>query len=293
MNEQKDTRFRKLQRRLARKYRFVVLNEETFEERYSLKFKPLQAFTWAGLAVISLIALTTLLIAFTPLREYIPGYSGNIGMRRKLMLLHEKVDSLEKNAVAKDLLVENIRRVINGDSLPENVNARTGKKVSAETEKLQAGKEEKAFRDEVEKADKYNISQQGKGSTRMNAISSYYFFSPLKGKVTTAFNASRKHFGIDVVAPKNEAVKATLSGTVIFAGWTTETGYVIQLQHENNLVSVYKHNAVLLKKEGDQVKAGEAIAITGNSGELSSNPHLHFELWLDGQAIDPQDFMVF
>ncbi|MBX7203509.1 MAG: M23 family metallopeptidase [Bacteroidia bacterium] len=285
--------FQKFLKRLAKRYRFVILNDDTFEERYSLRLRPVQVFTWAGLTVIGLIALTTLLIAFTPLREYIPGYSGNTGMRRKLMLLSEKVDSLETNAQAKDKLLENIRQVISGSNLPENVNTRNTQRVIPEPAKLEAGKDEKAFREEVEKADRFNLNQTGKGNVRLSAISSYYFFAPLKGKVTTAFNASLRHYGVDVVAPKNEAVKATLNGTVIFAGWTTETGYVIHLQHENNLISIYKHNAVLLKKEGDTVKAGEAIAITGNSGELTSSPHLHFELWFDGKPIDPQDFIVF
>lgn len=285
--------FQKFLKRLAKRYRFVILNDDTFEERYSLRLRPVQVFTWAGLTVIGLISLTTLLIAFTPLREYIPGYSGNTGMRRKLMLLSEKVDSLETNAQAKDKLLENIRQVISGSNLPENVNTRNTQRVIPEPAKLEAGKDEKAFREEVEKADRFNLNQTGKGNVRLSAISSYYFFAPLKGKVTTAFNASLRHYGVDVVAPKNEAVKATLNGTVIFAGWTTETGYVIHLQHENNLISIYKHNAVLLKKEGDTVKAGEAIAITGNSGELTSSPHLHFELWFDGKPIDPQDFIVF
>lgn len=285
--------FQKFLKRLAKRYRFVILNDDTFEERYSLRLRPVQVFTWAGLTVIGLIALTTLLIAFTPLREYIPGYSGNTGMRRKLMLLSEKVDSLETNAQAKDKLLENIRQVISGSNLPENVNTRNTQRVIPEPAKLEAGKDEKAFREEVEKADRFNLNQSGKANVRLSAISSYYFFAPLKGKVTTAFNASLRHYGVDVVAPKNEAVKATLNGTVIFAGWTTETGYVIHLQHENNLISIYKHNAVLLKKEGDLVKAGEAIAITGNSGELTSSPHLHFELWFDGKPIDPQDFIVF
>jgi murein DD-endopeptidase MepM/ murein hydrolase activator NlpD len=293
MSEQKATWYQKFQQKLARKYRFVILNEETFEERYSLKLRPLQVFTWTGLAVIGLTGLTTLLIAFTPLREYIPGYSGNIGMRRQLILLTEKVDSLEKNAEAKDKLLENIKQVVSGGNLPDNVNTRSGKKVSPETEKLEAGKAEKKFREEIEKADRFNISQSAKSETRLGAISSYYFFAPMKGKVTTAFNPGKRHFGVDVVAPKNEAVKATLDGTVIFAGWTTETGHVIHVQHENNLISIYKHNSVLLKKEGESVKAGEAIAITGNSGELTTTPHLHFELWLDGKPIDPQDFMVF
>jgi murein DD-endopeptidase MepM/ murein hydrolase activator NlpD len=158
--------------------------------------------------------------------------------------------------------------------------------------KLTASEKETQFREQVEEQDRYNLNN-AMSDTRMSEISNYYFFTPLKGKVTTTFNPALKHYGIDVVAPKNEAVKSTLDGTVIFAGWTSETGHVIQIQHSNNLVSLYKHNSVLLKKEGEEVKAGEAIAITGNSGELTTSPHLHFELWYDGKPIDPQELMVF
>jgi murein DD-endopeptidase MepM/ murein hydrolase activator NlpD len=144
----------------------------------------------------------------------------------------------------------------------------------------------------VEKSDQYDINS-ALSNTALSQISNYYFFTPIKGTVTTTFNPGLQHFGVDVVAPKNEAVKSTLDGTVIFAGWTSETGNVIHIQHDNNLVSIYKHNAVLLKKEGQEVKAGEVIAITGNSGELTTSPHLHFELWLNGEPIDPQELMVF
>ena len=120
-----------------------------------------------------------------------------------------------------------------------------------------------------------------------------FFFNPLEGTVTQSYDISEEHFGIDIVAPKNEAVKAVLRGTVIFAEWTVETGYVIQIQHENNLTSIYKHNSVLLKKVGEEVKVGEAIAIVGNTGELSSGPHLHFELWQEGVPLDPENYINF
>ncbi len=122
---------------------------------------------------------------------------------------------------------------------------------------------------------------------------SYYFFPPLKGYVTNEFEPRSDHFGIDVVAPENEPVKAVMDGVVIFSQWTSETGYVIGLQHGNNLLTLYKHNSVLLKKEGNFVKAGDAIAIIGNSGEQTTGPHLHFELWYNGQPINPRDYIVF
>jgi murein DD-endopeptidase MepM/ murein hydrolase activator NlpD len=143
----------------------------------------------------------------------------------------------------------------------------------------------------IETEEKYNLFKSA-GRTPNN-ISNIIFFSPLKGIVTEQFNAKKLHFGVDLVAPKNEAIKSTLDGTVIFAEWTAETGYVIQIQHSNNLISIYKHNSVLHKKQGDKVKAGDVIAIVGNTGELSSGPHLHFELWYNGIPLNPQEYMLF
>lgn len=124
-------------------------------------------------------------------------------------------------------------------------------------------------------------------------MSTVLFFSPLKGMVSSKYNPVEQHFGVDITAPANEPVKAALNGTVLFSGWTSETGYVIGIQHDNNLVSMYKHNSALLKKTGTLVQAGEVIAIVGNSGELSSGPHLHFELWHNGNPVNPQEYMVF
>jgi murein DD-endopeptidase MepM/ murein hydrolase activator NlpD len=129
--------------------------------------------------------------------------------------------------------------------------------------------------------------------TSKESITNFFFFSPLKGLVTNSFDMKEEHYGIDITAQENEAIKATLDGTVIMSAWTSETGYVIQIQHENNLVSVYKHNSALMKKVGQYVKAGEVVAIIGNSGELTSGTHLHFELWYNGNPIDPQEYMVF
>ncbi len=274
------------------KYRLVVMNDETYEERYSLKLSQLNLFTALGLLSIFLILITTVIIAFTPLREYIPGYSSDVNMRRQVLALATKVDSLEQNAAAKEALLQNIRNVISGRVEAKPAEARTGTKTPVSPGALSPSSNENEFRQEIDKEDRYDINAQLSNS-RLSQISNYYFFTPMKGKITTLFNPGERHFGIDIVAPRNEAVKATLDGTVVFAGWTSEFGHVIHIQHANNLVSVYEHNAVLLKKEGEAVKAGEAIAITGNSGELSTAPHLHFELWFDGDPVDPRDLMVF
>ncbi len=292
METPKPNAFRRMMENLRFKYRLVVMNDETYEERYSLKLSQLNLFTAVGLLSIFLILITTVIIAFTPLREYIPGYSSDVNMRRQVLALATKVDSLEQNAAAKEALLQNIRNVISGKVEAKPAEARTGTKTPVSPGALSPSPQESEFRQEIDKEDRYDINAQ-LANSRLSQISNYYFFTPMKGKITTLFNPGERHFGIDIVAPRNEAVKATLDGTVVFAGWTSEFGHVIHIQHANNLVSVYEHNAVLLKKEGEVVKAGEAIAITGNSGELSTAPHLHFELWFDGDPVDPRDLMVF
>jgi murein DD-endopeptidase MepM/ murein hydrolase activator NlpD len=152
--------------------------------------------------------------------------------------------------------------------------------------------EDSILRTQIEEEEQYNllVTDQDHASSGLTGV---HFFAPIRGMVTNPFNAGANHFGTDIVAAPNEVVKATLDGTVILATWTLETGYVLQIQHDNNLVSIYKHNAELLKKVGNVVRAGDAIAIIGNSGELTTGPHLHFEIWHNGTPIDPEQFIVF
>jgi len=279
-------------KRLKKRFRLVLMNDETFEERISLRLSPLRVFTIVGLLIILLIFFTSYMIAFTPLKEYIPGYADNVVLRRQILDLTIRLDSLDRASVQKDLYLKNIKEIVNEERIFEEVEAKQKTKKDLTKLKLTASESEIALRNNVEQEDRYNINTQMAGN-KMSSFSNLYFFPPLKGKITTAFNRSENHFGIDIVAGKNEAVKATLDGTIIFSGWTAANGYVIHLQHGYNLISIYQHNSALLKKQGDKVKAGEAIAITGNSGEITTGPHLHFEIWFDGKAIDPQELMVF
>jgi murein DD-endopeptidase MepM/ murein hydrolase activator NlpD len=128
---------------------------------------------------------------------------------------------------------------------------------------------------------------------RKNVLANYLFFSPVKGMVTSSFNSVDEHYGVDVAAKKDEFIKSTLDGTIVFAGFTSGDGYVVEVQHENNLMSIYKHNSQILKKAGDKVKSGEPIAVIGNTGESSKGPHLHFELWHNGLPINPEEFIIF
>ena len=271
------------------------MNDDTFEEKFSFRLTRTNVFVALGAAAIILIFGTTYLIAFTPLKQYIPDYASDVHMREQFLALSAKTDSMEQNLKEKDLYILNIKNVIEGKEilfeLPKE-NPDSLEKKMYDTIKLKKSLDDSLLRMDIEEADKYALFDSD-GSSGEKGINSYFFFTPLKGFVVNGFNPSEKHYGIDIAAKTNEAVKATLDGVVIFTEWTLETGNVIAVQHANNIVSIYKHNSTLLKKQGTYVKAGEAIAIVGNSGERTSGPHLHFELWYDGTPINPKDYMVF
>jgi len=270
------------------------MNADTFEEKVSLQLSRLNVFIVLGALSILLIVITTYIIAFTPLREYIPGYGSSESNRniRELML---KADSLEEDLKNKDLYLYNIRNIIEGkevvDKLPDKPDSVKNDYSNLNFTKSQ---DDSLLRVEMQQQDRNNIavSDNSTGSS-ITSISSFFFFTPLKGIITNNYDPANEHYGIDIVAAKDEAIKSTLDGTIIFAGWTLQTGYTIAVQHQDNLISVYKHNSALLKQEGDYVKAGEVIAIIGESGELTNGPHLHFELWYDGTPVNPRDYMVF
>ena len=280
---------KKLQR-LKHKYRLVILNDDTFEEKVSLRLSQLNVFVVVGISSLLLVLLVILLIAFTPLKEFIPGYA-NVNIRKQGVENFLKSDSIEVALAENNLYIDNIKHIIQGELIELDNETVIDSLASYEGIKNEPIEEDSVLRNMIETEEKYNLFNRP-GSTPGN-ISSFIFLQPLKGTVTNRFNMQQQHYGIDIVAPKNEAIKATLDGTVIFAEWTVETGYVIQLQHADNIVSIYKHNSVLHKKVGDYVKAGEVVAIVGNSGELSTGPHLHFELWYNGIAINPEDYMMF
>lgn len=280
---------KKLQR-LKHKYRLVILNDDTFEEKVSLRLSQLNVFVVVGISSLLLVLLVILLIAFTPLKEFIPGYA-NVNIRKQGVENFLKSDSIEVALAENNLYIDNIKHIIQGELIELDNETIIDSLASYEGIKNEPIEEDSVLRNMIETEEKYNLFNKA-GSTPGN-ISSFIFLQPLKGTVTNRFNMQQRHYGIDIVAPKNEAIKATLDGTVIFAEWTVETGYVIQLQHADNIVSIYKHNSVLHKKVGDYVKAGEVVAIVGNSGELSTGPHLHFELWHNGIAINPEDYMMF
>jgi murein DD-endopeptidase MepM/ murein hydrolase activator NlpD len=288
--EKKDKK-RSFREQLKNRYRLVVLNDDTFEEKFALRLTPLGLLILFGSVTIIMTFLVISLVAFTPLREYIPGY-GNVDQKRELIILTARADSLEESMEAKDWFIKNIGDVLAGktEGKPEKPNKDTSVNYSGVNVSPSAN--DSLLRNEIESADKYSLNITDK-SKPVNSISSFVFFSPVKGLVSSSFNLREEHFGTDISAKENEFIKATLDGTVVFAGFTSADGYVVQIQHSNNLVSVYKHNSEIAVRVGDYVKAGKPIAIIGNTGETSNGPHLHFELWYNGSPVNPQDYILF
>lgn len=278
--------------KIRNRYRLVVMNDDTFEEQFSLKLTPLNTVVLVGIVSIIMITLTVSLVAFTPLREFIPGYGSEMKTRKELINLALKSDSLQYELNLRIQMMDNIKNVLSDNIHADTATVENDNKAIGKSIDIKPSAEEIAFRSEIESQDKYSLAFS-ESKTAKSGISSFFFFTPVKGIVTASFNSAEGHYGVDIAAKENEAIKSTLDGTVLFAGWTPETGYTIQIQHSNNLVSAYKHNSALLKKTGQFVKAGEAIAVIGNSGEQTSGPHLHFELWYNGTPIDPQEYMVF
>ncbi len=281
--------------KLRNKYRLVFMNDENMEERLTFRLSRLNVFVALGTLTILLIILTTILIAFTPLKEYIPGYT-NVGLQKKLYELQLKTDSIEKDLQRKDKFIQNLKDIINGRDLSENIPLVRDTLARYKNIKLKRSEDDSLLRIQVENQSKYRLFKmetlENLGQKK-STIGTFLFFIPLKGIITNEFNRSQQHYGVDIVAKENEAIKSVLDGTVLFTNWTLETGYVIAVQHPHNIVSIYKHNSAILKKSGDLVKAGEPIAIIGNSGELATGPHLHFELWNDGYPVNPKDYITF
>ncbi len=301
MAEKRSLKRKKWVQKLRNKYLLVIRNEDTYEVKLSFRLSRLNVFIALGLMTIILVVLTIFLIAFTPLREYIPGYM-NVDLPRQMYAIQLRADSIEREFMQQSIYFENLKNIIEGSDTTtayyQQGVASEGQpdtSVSYQDITITHSTEDSLLRLEFQRKGRYisDISSGIVSSGGDSRVPGFLFYSPLEGIVTSRFNPDIGHFGVDLVADKNEPIKAILDGMVVFAGWTLETGHVIALQHQQNILSVYKHNSVLLKKEGNFVKAGDVIAIIGESGELSTGPHLHFELWFNGNPVDPTDYIRF
>lgn len=278
-----------LKKRLFTKNRLVILNEDTFEEIFSLKLTLMNVFVVATLGAVIIIFVTTFIIAFTPLREYIPGYSSS-KLKQEATELALKSDSLS-NALAKnEAYIVSIRKILTGDVDYIKINKDsigTGNLVDASKANLTPSGEEIKLREEVEQEDKYNLFEEARPKVGL------VLFAPVKGHITEGYSVKNKHFAVDIALAKNTPVKSVANGTVIFADWTPTNGNIAILRHNDGLLSVYKHCESLNVDQGDIVRTGEVIAIAGSTGEQSTGVHLHFELWKEGYPIDPTQFIAF
>lgn len=285
-NEKQNKTFLK---RIFNDYKVVVSSEDTFEEKLSFKANKINAFIIMLLYSIILIAFTISIVFFTQLREMVPGYSSSDLLNRAIYLT-KKTDSLEQQIALnnkfyksiEDVLSGNVDEFISRDELSIDSNL-----INPDIFTISPNLQDSILRQYVENEDKFNLTNNEL------VIENKMFFSPIKGEITQSFNFNENHFAIDIAADIGTPVKSVLDGKIIFSEWSLETGYVVVIDHGENIISVYKHNSKTLKEQNDFVQAGEVIAYSGNQGNLSSGPHLHFELWKNGTPIDPEPLLNF
>jgi hypothetical protein len=279
---------KKIYRTLKDHYRLIIYNDSSIQTVWSIKLTPIKVLTLIMLGAIFLILFTSIIIAYTPLRENIPGYP-SVKARQQIIYNYVMIDSLENEIRNRDSYFEKIKTLFKGDvpsdEIPENAPDQKSHQI-----KLKGINADSIFQDKLGQ-EKQNMTINK--SRPLPNIANIHFFVPLHGLITNKFNTKTEHWAVDIVGSSNSRISSVLDGTVIFAGWIMDSGYSIYIQHENNIISVYKNNAELLKGTGDKVKAGDVIAIMGNAGEQTSGPHLHFELWHNGTALDPETYINF
>lgn len=275
--------------RIRFKYKLSFFNEATLEEVWSFRLSQLSAFITLAVFAFLLIAFTAFIIIKTPIRNYLPGYL-DVEIRKEIMQNALRADSLERMIAIQSLYLNNVAGILSGtmelDSIREidslaQVNANYD---------IPRSKEEEQFVKEFEEAEKYNLAVLNPNLVPTDGV---FFYKPVNGVVSSHYETDIRHYGVDLVAAPKESVLSTLDGTVVFTGFDPNYGNVIQVQHKNGFLSIYKHNELLLKEIGDHVVAGEAIALVGNTGKLSTGPHLHFELWYKGSPVNPEEYIAF
>ena len=273
--------------KLLTKYRLVLLNDSTYEEKTSFKISRLNVFSALFALMFIIVLITSGILFFTPIREYIPGYSST-SLQKQANLLSYKTDSLRQIVFLNDQYINSLKKVLTGDL--ETIEYKPDSVVykdAMDIQIIEKSKEDSILRQLVDSEDKYNLANINKDKDF------YLLTSPISGAVSQNYSIADDHLAIDISVDIGTPVKAVSNGRVILSEWTTQTGYVLIIDHGNDLISVYKHNSKLLKSQGEIVKQGEIIALSGNSGVLTSGPHLHFELWSEGFSIDPNTLINF
>jgi len=275
--------------RIRFKYKLSFFNEATLEEVWSFRLSQLSAFVVMVVFAFFLIAVTSFIIIKTPIRNYLPGYL-DVEVRKEIVQNALKADSLERMIAIQTLYLKNVAGILSGTMPLDSIRTIDSLAHADANYEIPRGKVESDFVKKFEEEEKYNLSVL----TPTEIISdNIFFYKPVSGVVSAHYEAENRHYGVDLVAADRESVLSTLDGTVVFTGFDANYGNVIQIQHKNGFLSIYKHNELLLKEAGDHVVAGEAIALVGNTGKLSTGPHLHFELWYKGAPVNPEEYIAF
>jgi len=273
---------------LLNRYRMIIINETTFNEELSFRFSRFNILSIIILLLAFIFIGTFFLVSFTPIREFIPGYTST-KLRKEAIRNTFLLDSLVIKFQKQDQFIKSIKSALSGNNESDEgflkeINKNNLESFSREFNRIKA---DSLLRLEVIQEDKYNLVPNSKNNVK------FMLFSPASGLISEPFNSQIKHFAVDVALAKDTPIKSVAVGTVVLAEWTSDTGYVVVIKHDHGLLSVYKHNSTIEKSQGDIVQAGEVIAFAGNSGELSTGYHLHFELWIDGYPVDPTNFIDF
>ena len=270
-------------------FRLAIIDDKTHKHLVTLHFSRTTFFITIITVLVLLCAAIYSIIAFTPVRTFVPGYP-DARSKRAAIQNAITIDSLENVIFRWELYSENLRRAVEGEEPIKIDSLITAKNRDTESfDMTDIARQDSLLRERVKEEEQFGISNRGR---RDLPIEGLHFFTPLKGVISQGYDATI-HPYVDITAPEGSAVKATLDGTVIFAGWSDDAGYTIQIQHEGDIVSIYKHNEKILKKAGDKVTAGTAISLVGNTGSLTTGAHLHFELWHKGETVDPTLYIKF
>lgn len=271
-------------------YRLAVIDDKSHEQLVTIRFTKTSAFVAIITVLVMLCALVYSITAYTPVRTFIPGYP-DAHSKRAAIQNAIKVDSLERVIFRWEMYSENLKRVLAGEEALkiDSILINTRKPSDAKADVRGLMKQDSLLRQNVMEEEQFGISAR---KQRDLPVEGMLFFTPLKGVVSQGYDPAI-HPYVDITAPSGSVVKAVLDGTVIFSGWSDDAGHTIQIQHDGDIVSIYKHNEKLLKKTGDKVSAGTPIALVGNTGEMTTGAHLHFELWHKGETLDPTKHISF
>lgn len=283
---------RNIFKKLFQKYALIILNEDSQEEQFSIRLNRINVLVIVALTSFFIIGATIMVILYTPIHDYLLPQPKQIEVQDKQEIINlvNQIETLEERLSSNDLYIHNLQLILSGQVPMPKVDTSNGQftsSVDLGKIDLNPSEEDMKLRKEVEKEEMFNVS----GNDNQEAGS--LLFTPLKGFITSAYDTKENHLAIDIAAQQGEAIKSVAAGTVVFSDWTPDTGYVVVIQHSMSMISVYKHAMTVYKKIGDVIKKGEVIAAVGNTGELTTGPHLHFELWIDGSPVDPQQFIVF